>query len=156
MKFLSAALVLVGCFQLASDALACDPATGERSQSVSASWAGESLVGVHGNGDELMHFQTPGGMRFGLRTRPVSDEVYREQFQWRKYNVELVHLEFYDTNEKQPRLIAETLAGANSTSNVSADFVPGIGDSRLRVELRRSVCVSANDLQETGLAKASN
>ena len=156
MRFLSAVIVLAGAFQFASNAAACDSETGERLQLVFASWAGESLAGMYRDGDELMYFQIPNGARFGVRTRPVSDEVYREQFQWRKYNAELVHLEFYDTKAKQPKLIAETLAGANSTSNISADFVPGVGDPRLRVELRKSVCVSAQDLQTKGPAQASN
>jgi|CXWL01.1.fsa_nt_gi hypothetical protein len=156
MRLISAVLVLVGAFQLASDAAACDSKTGERQQLVFASWAGESLAAMYLEGDEMMYFQIPNGVKFGVRTRPVSDDVYREQFQWRKYNSELVHLEFYDTKEKQPTLIAETLAGANSTSNISADFVPGVGDPRLRVELQKSVCVSADDLSRKGPAQAAN
>ena len=134
-------IVLAALYIGSAPALACDPDTGERRQMISASWGGTSLIGTMYPGDDLVYFDLPSGRTLGVRTRPVSDEVYREQAQWRKFNVELVHLEFYDGDTKPRKLIAQTIAGANTSSEMSAKFLPGFGDERLRVELWKSVCV---------------
>ena len=120
---------------------ACNTGTGAREQRISASWGGESLVAINYDGDELTYFELPSGKKLGVRYKDAGKEVYTEQGKWRTYNVELIHVEYFDATSKPVKSIKSRLAGAASTSALNESDLPGIGDAKLRIAYIKPVCV---------------
>lgn len=141
MTSLGQLLALLVTTALSSTAQACDPQTGARIQTIHAYWEAEPLIGQQRDGDPLVYFDLPIGYRLGVLARQAGPDVYVEQGQWRKYNVELVHLELYDARQHPPKRVAQTLAGANSASGFSEDFLPTAGGRGLILRLSKPLCV---------------
>jgi hypothetical protein len=120
---------------------ACNTDTGERKQQISASWGGEDLVAIQYHGDDLTYFELPSGKKLGVGFKEAGKEVYTEQGKWRTFNVELIHVAYFDATAKPIKRIKEGLSGANGTSALDESYLPGIGDQKLRIEFNKPVCI---------------
>jgi len=132
-----AAIYLIASGQL----YACNSDTGERRQQIGVSWGGESLVAIQYDGDVLTYFELPSGKKLGVGFKDAGKEVYVEQGKWRAFNVELIQVEYFDATATPMKRIKEGLSGANSSSTLDEKYLPGVGNSKLRIEFNKPVCV---------------
>lgn len=129
-----------------SSALACDPDTGERVQSVALRWNGEPIVHYEATGD-IKRVALPNGFELGVRIEPASAEKYAELAKQSKRTAELVHIQLFDLSQSPPRRLTHTWGGANSIQGFGADGgadrVEALGSPGVSMTLLKPVCAAA-------------
>jgi len=129
----------------AFSALACDPATGERSQTVDADWNGKRLASWEVDSSEPKVIHVPNGFKLGVLIQDATTEKYSElkKLAW-PYVPELVSIVLYDMGSSLPRELTMTWGGANSIqgygSEGGADRVEELGNPGLVLHLMKPVC----------------
>jgi hypothetical protein len=130
----------------APSASACDPDSGERTQSAHLSWNGTYVKHWDVSSPEIEKVALENGFKLGIRIEPASAETYAE---WKlKHVPELVKISLYDLSGSEPELLTYTWGGANSRQGYGAsggaDRVEVLGDPGILLTLLKPVCVSSD------------
>ncbi|MCB1635010.1 MAG: hypothetical protein KDI51_10505 [Xanthomonadales bacterium] len=129
-------------------AQACDPETGQRTQIVWGLWNGQHLPSTLKPGSDLTFIHLPNSGVLGVRTKPATHLDYLEQGQWRRFNVELVHVEFFDASVDPPAPLRQILMGANTYSSFGEGWLPLVG-KEFALQLEKAVCIDTSTVEPT-------